>query len=167
MPSLSSPTVLAIVGAVATTIGVLLITRAWRRMRITRESRGWPSAEGEIVEASVESNIEHDDKGSETTFAPRVIYVYTVDGTQYTNDQIRLGPRRWFPTPTQAQRHIRAYPPGRTLAVHHDPNNPAEAVLEANAAPSVVRQMVAGLVLTVAGIGLLVVAGLRLFATLR
>jgi hypothetical protein len=84
----------------------------------------WPSVDGTIVAAAVVSGCQ-----GPATFTPQVEYSYNVGGIHYQGKRRDMGAPACF-TEDNAADLARRYPVGSRVAVHVDPQRPAEAVLE-------------------------------------
>jgi hypothetical protein len=146
-----------IFGLLFTGIGLFLLVRGFIEFRTTKASRDWPSVEGQIAGAMVETKIDSDEDGSSTRYSPRIIYTYSVSGQQYTSDQVAIGARRWHTSRAKAEARL-VYQSGQQATVYYNPDNPAKAVLEAGATRGVWGTLIAGIVFTVLGAIVLVSA---------
>lgn len=84
----------------------------------------WPSVQGRVVSAEV---VRHPDSDSDT-YEPRLAYTYEVAGERLTAWRIRFGNKS--SSQDWANDKVRKYPPGSTPAVHYNPGDPSESVLE-------------------------------------
>ncbi len=99
-------------------------------MRETSRSRNWASADGRVVQSSVN---QFTTKGT-TTFRPIVVYSYTVGAVRYMST--RLSFRSQATGSRDAAAKITgAYPAGRAVRVFYDPQDPGQAVLEPGGNP--------------------------------
>lgn len=107
------------------------------------QARLWPLAPGVIIAAQVAAGrVEGaaiitgkiQDRGR-AYYEPTLRYRYNVGPDQYEGTRLRFG---WLTCQTQAaaERILAAYPVGRQLPVRFDPNDPANSVLEVEAANS-------------------------------
>ena len=135
---------ITIFGLLFSGIGLLMFVRGFGQFRTSRASREWPSTDGQIVDATVEMKIDSDEDGTTRRYSPRIIYTYSVYGQTYTSDQVVVGARRWYPSHAAAEARLR-YRPGDQVAVHYDPEKPAQAVLEAGAARGVWGTLIIGI----------------------
>lgn len=60
---------------------------------------------------------------------PRIVYRYTVDGTEYFNNRYRHGDYI-FLKPHEVAAFTSQYAAGRTVPVHYNPRNPQQSVLQ-------------------------------------
>lgn len=98
----------------------------WKKGRLVRKSRGWPSTLGEIVESKVvrESNNEGGD------YSPRVVYRYSARGRSYEGDTIQIGAGGITGGRRKATETVSRYPVGSQTMVYFDPGDPGTACLE-------------------------------------
>ncbi len=140
--SLSPPEI-----GVLTTIHAVLITTvalnflrdrdgAWKEWK---QSRHWPSAKGQIVQATVKT-IDLEDEF--TRYRPAVQYTYTApNGQTYHATRTRLGDQPQFTSHAQAKLALPAI--GANIPVYYNPANPSQATLSLSA-PSLVRNRLIG-----------------------
>jgi hypothetical protein len=106
------------VGALATGCG------AWNLLR-SLECERWPTTEG-VIETG-ELNYQSSDDGN-GTYSASVSYRYQVAGRHYTSTRVAFG--QLSSSAAHAQAILNRFPPGRTVPVHYESNNPEQAVLE-------------------------------------
>lgn len=95
----------------------------WLRARFDQQQLStWMVTEGSILAA----HIEDDEDGPLAV----LLYRYSVNGQEWTSDQIYPGNVRVSTTWARARRVIARYAPGTAVHVFYDPLNPARAVLE-------------------------------------
>jgi len=120
-----------IFGLLFTGVGLIMFVQFFRQFRTSKKSKEWPSAEGRVVEAVVEQKVDTDTDGSyDRRYAPRIIYTYSVHGQTYTSGQANIGARRWYSSQARAEARL-THRPEQRVTVYYDPDNPAQAVLEA------------------------------------
>lgn len=131
-------------------------------------ARTWPVATGVVIAAHVGSartlgtsflTGQIQDRGR-NYYAPVVVYRYNVGTTQYENNRLRFG---WltFQSRGAAERILAAYPVGRQLPVRFEPVNPANSVLELEAANrNAMVWIVSGVVLMIIGLLMLVLSAM-------
>lgn len=92
-------------------------------------ARGWPTTSGRIVESHVTTS-RSGGKSSRTSHHVEATYEYTVGGQRYRSSRITYGVREGARSSTEAENlRSRYYPPGGSVTVHYDPDDPGEAVL--------------------------------------
>ncbi len=118
-------------GITFATIGVFCVVHGIRERITGKQSLLWPTTGGVVIEAKV-----HRSEGSRSgnrksgpTYAPRVKYSYTVDGTAYVGKRIRFaaiggGDR------SEAAAIVKKYAPSNSVEVAYRPDEPSESVLE-------------------------------------
>jgi len=132
-------------------LGAFLIMLERRNRKKADQTKTWPAADGTIVESDVKEHISMEDMDgiASTTYEPVVKYTYTAAGQTYTGGRINYGPNQ--SDSGTARKTISRYPLGSTVSVRYDPQNPAEAVLETNAAGSKLF-MIIGIMFLVLGV---------------
>lgn len=98
--------------------------------RLARESRTWPTVDGEIVRSDIAEEL---DRSSRTrgvvTYRPIVHYRYRVAAADYTGERVAFGEYATNDR-SAAEGVVQRYPIGRRLPVHVRPAAPGTAVLE-------------------------------------
>lgn len=98
-----------------------IIITGWVR---NLNARSYTAAPAKVLESSVETSHSSDS----TTYAPRILYEYSVAGKTYQSRTYRYG--QWSTSDRgYAERIVAAHPVGRTLAAYYNPRDPADAVL--------------------------------------
>ena len=100
----------------------------WGALRVTgdvKKNRGWPTTPGKVLERRVGEPM--GTRGR--SFIPVVKYTYSVDGKEYTNDQVYLI-RRTGGIHDKMQELVDSFPD--PVPVHYNPKNPAESYLIVN-----------------------------------
>jgi hypothetical protein len=143
-------------GLLFTGIGLFLLVRGFIEFRTSKASRDWPSVEGQVIGAMVETKIDRDEDGTSTRYSPRITYTYSVSGQQYTSDQVVIGARRWHTSRARAEAKL-AYQPGQQVTVHYNPDKPVQAVLEVGATRGAWGTLAIGIVFTILGAIVLVI----------
>lgn len=92
--------------------------------REMRRTRDWPTVPGKILERGIGEPM-----GAGRNYLPHVKYTYTVDGKEYTNDQVYVI-RRTGNLADAVRKLVDGLPD--PVPVHYNPRNPAEAWLIAN-----------------------------------
>ena len=108
-----------IFGVFATLIGVWLLVKAIRQMRLGQRSHAWPTVPGCVTHAAVESDYESE--------VVNVEYRYKVKGVEYSGDVLQTG----HPAKSRAQNRalLDRYAVGTEVEVHYDSDDPSTAVL--------------------------------------
>ncbi len=148
-------------------IGIVLIIISLRRRQHAQESQRWLTTDGLITlrEAAVSQTSDTSGNAS-ASYYPRVEYEYTVMGTQYHGTRIAFGAVKNYPQQADVQAVLARYPEGATVAVHYNPNQPEDAVLE-QSAPAANLALVIGVIFlvvalcsAVGGIGALLISAI-------
>jgi hypothetical protein len=112
----------------------LLAAAAGAQWKARREGR-WPVTAGRVLSSEVEQYVSatgtRTSKTRMTLYRPAIVYEYEVRGRRYRSSHIASQPEVRVVVPDLAARAVERYRTGSTPAVHYNPANPAEAVLEA------------------------------------
>lgn len=121
-----------VVPAFTILIGVSAIALGLQTTRLARESRTWPTVDGEIVASEIVEDAQAGVRTTPTnvTHRPVVRYRYRTGGTDYTGERVAFGEYATNER-TDAEAVIQRYPIGRRVPVHVRPNAPDTSVLEA------------------------------------
>lgn len=101
--------------------GVTALWIARRARALILRSRDWPTVQGRILERGVGEAM-----GARRSYLPRVKYTYSVGGKSFTGDQVyQIRRTGWI------YRTVRKLVDGlpEEIAVHYNPENPAESYL--------------------------------------
>ena len=90
-------------------------------------SRRWPQVVGTVVVSDLQRS--RDSEGG-YSYRPEVSYRYSVDGQELVANRTCFGDRLELSWSAPAVRAVRRYPAGASVAVHYDPDDPGDAVLE-------------------------------------
>lgn len=139
-------------GVVFAGIGIALLVFGINQRRKARATEQWPTAAGTITAARIdqERRTTRTQGRTEThvTYKPVVEYTYDANGTRFQGGRLSPGGDMSYDYNT-AQRFLSKYQPGQPATVHYDPANPAQAVLETQAAGSMVLFVVGGIFLLI------------------
>lgn len=125
------PTLAAVIFTLAAVAFFVLGSRARGTVSATNN---WSTASATIINATVEASRGGTvDGGTATTYYPRVLYEYQVNGQLYRNDKRILGEEVSKGVRSWAEKDIAKYQRGATVPVYYNPANPGEAVLERTA----------------------------------
>lgn len=112
--------------------GVGLAAAGYAGGKILRalSSRKWQPVTGTVVESSVEREVDNDADGkSRRKYKVKVRYSYTAQGRTFTGDRLSFFSRTArFIDHAEAKAHHEAITRGGTIALWHDPTDPAQAV---------------------------------------
>ena len=131
-------------------IGLGLLVFGLIQRRRGSSTRQWSTTTGTILAASLSQQSRRNQQGyHDVTYAPTVEYTYEVNGNSYRGDSLSSG---WTVSYSlsMAQNKINQYQPGSQVKVYYNPNNPAEAVLEAKSASGNVFMIAGGAILAIA-----------------
>lgn len=120
-------------------LGLAFLVIALVSRQKAQTSQRWPTAPGTVLSATLKEHVSHDHDDTPSThysYEPVVEYNYTVGGQTYSSRRIGYGANRFGRG--QAAKILERYPVGSAVTVHYNPANPAEAVLETQAAGSTV-----------------------------
>ncbi|MFH1134783.1 MAG: DUF3592 domain-containing protein [Pseudomonadota bacterium] len=119
----------ALVLAALVLVQGLAVKKARDESALAASSLAWPQAEGVIIASEVKDVRISRGKGSVPGFKAEIEYEYTVDGRVQAGERIFYG---YAPSPdrSEAERLVKAYPPGSKVFVSHDPRDPGTAVIE-------------------------------------
>lgn len=116
------PLIFVVVGASVAFFGIRGLIRA-------KASVDWPSAQGKVIESSVERQRSSGSNGSSTTYHAEILYEFTIDGTTFNGERVAYGDYG-SSSPSHARRIVNRYPKGKNVTVHYLPGNPEECLLE-------------------------------------
>jgi hypothetical protein len=94
------------------------------------KSRNWPTAAGTVQDARIQMHQSTDEEGDvTTTYEAFVQYRYSVSGREYqgmrrTFSDVRTSSR------SRTEKILERYPPGGSVTVYYDPEDPSASVLE-------------------------------------
>lgn len=126
--------ILAFAGA-----GVFLLIKSFKDRKKAEASQGWPTTQGQIIEARIAESTSTDSDGdTSTSYSPAVKFTYRVAQQEYTGNKITFGFIQGHGNYKKAQAVLAHYPLGAQVNVYYDPANPADAVLERKAGGSTI-----------------------------
>ena len=108
-------------------LGLVLLAMFFAEARRMHAARNWPSTSGVVVRSEVEEVTSSSDS-STGSLMPFVMYRYSVAGQHYHARQIKLGMTSGGSL-RAAEKQIAPFPVGKTVTVHYDPEQPADAAL--------------------------------------
>ncbi len=131
-------------------IGVPLFLWGFVQYRKSRAAAMWPTAQGAIVGATVESEFSRggEDEADSWSYYPAVQYHYAVGQQTYQGNRIAIE-RRGYQRPEQAQAALAPFPVGQPVLVYYDPARPHEAVLDPSKKAGVVLMVIGALIAVV------------------
>jgi hypothetical protein len=114
--------------------GVYLIYLSRKTSAQAQGSQNWPSTAATIIRSEVGQSVNNSSDGPRTSYHPVVEYTYHVGGQELTGKRIAFGPVKAGSRTTGAEAVLAKYRLGSVVTVYFNPQNPAEAVLEKQAA---------------------------------
>lgn len=138
------PIFLLVLGTVGCFAGVTLLTTSLK-------VRGWPVTPGKLIERGVGPSTTTGASRAGRYFEPKVKYTYSVDGRGFTGE--RLGPATAAYGEEQARKLVQELP--EQVQVHYNPQNPAEAFIQATSFLPAVLALAGGVCSLLVGVGLL------------
>ena len=156
MESITTPLIGLICGAgfglIFTALGAFLLYKADQSRKKAGASQGWPSTQGQIVDARVDRSMHTDSDGdTDYSYTPRVEYTYEYGGVNYRNNKVAFGLAQGYNSQAKAQEVISRYPVGSEVPVYYDPSNPEDSVLERKAG-SFTTTLVIGIIFIIIGV---------------
>lgn len=103
----------------------MIVNGLWNQYR----SLSYQTTTGRVLESKVDTDTDSDG----TTYTPKIKFAYQVNGGEFTGERLRHGMSN--ASSDHADATVAAYPPGRSVTVYYDADNPAEAVLEKGTGP--------------------------------
>ena len=111
-------------------VGIFIMIAGIRNRKKAEESTSWPSVQGTITKAWVETQEHEDDDGSKTiTHFPRWEYEFAVSGMTYTNQNISFAGTGGSHRESEAREGLNQYLLNSQVQVFYNPSNPEEAAL--------------------------------------
>ena len=150
-------------GAIFALVGGILLAVGVAAYRDGEATKSWSSTTATVLSASIDEHTSttRDSNGhrdTRTTYTPEVRYEYTIDGTTYQGDRIKVG--GYFGSQDRALDIVARFPAGAEVTAFYDPKSPSDAVLEQGAQRTAVYVFGGiGGGFTVLGLGALAFAG--------
>jgi hypothetical protein len=113
----------------------------WHDRQRSADAADWPQAQGTVLSSRVESRYSQSSSSSgrssrsSYTYLPAVEYSYAVGGREYRSAKVNLGAEESYGDPSWAEEFVAAHPPGGTVAVRYNPEDPADAALIVDGPP--------------------------------
>ena len=101
--------------------GLCLTVFATRNSINAIKTKSWPTTGGTVVFSEVQRS---------SRYVPKVVYSYTLRGSEYTSDKIGLTNFAQYRKQEDAARVTGAYPVNAKVTVYYNPGNAEEAILE-------------------------------------
>jgi len=99
-----------------------------------KDAENWPTTQGEVLETRITSHTSTDSSsrsgsgGSNTTYKPRVLYRYSVEGETLENHIVQM--MTSYDSHSEAQKVLDRYPIGSTVSVYYKEEEPSKSLLE-------------------------------------
>lgn len=115
-------------------LGSLLLWLGLRNRKRVQASMSWPCVEGRVVSATITESINRGDEDSPdtTSYSAALVYEYAVAGQSYRGNRISFQDQS-FSSYNKASAVLGGFPVGGAVHVFHDPQKPANCVLERKA----------------------------------
>jgi Protein of unknown function (DUF3592) len=115
---------------IAAAIGLLSLMAYVGSLIIAKQQTPWETVRGVVVDSRAQASKRRSSKARDVIYTPIVEYSYRVNGREFRSRQI--GPDdQGEDTLADAQKISARFPKGGNVAVHFDPGNPGNAMLEA------------------------------------
>ena len=101
---------------------------AWNNYKNAKASESWPSTNGFVISSKVKTDPGKSDD-DEPRYTASITYQYTIDGIEYTGEQISFNAGT-FLQKGKADSLVLRYPKGKKVKVYYDPEKLHDAVLE-------------------------------------
>jgi len=109
-------------------IGVVIFFLGLRDYRIAKASAGWPATEGSITQICIRT----DDRGeNHESSHPAITSDYRVMGSPHQGSRPVIGATPSYSNHRKAEAFLEAYPIGKRVTVHYNPEKSDQSVLEA------------------------------------
>ena len=134
--------------------GVAALAMAGKLAYDGHQVRTWPTATGVVESATVSEETRSRRGRIRQRYKPVISYRYEVDGREYRSD--RRSPLSGWDlekTPDAAQEVLARFAVGTEVTVHHDPDDPARAALEAGFDRAIEAATAGGVLIVVSILG--------------
>lgn len=111
-------------------VGFFIYRMIMRSKALGDAVKTWPSTTGTVERGFVEVSNHTSGTGRSTSYEPKVIYAFQVNGQQYRGDKVKLGLVVRSGGYMGAQQIVDRYPAGSTVTVYYNPANPAQCAIE-------------------------------------
>ena len=111
--------------------GLFFVLKGARRIQQSMASTRWPTVTGKVVSAETTRDVTGSRRGTSVTYNTETVIGYTVNGRDYTTDQLYFGQTLGSSDRSEAEIKLLRYPVGREVPVSYDPSNPAVGVMKA------------------------------------
>jgi len=125
-------------------------------LKLAKSSGSWPKTSGVVMQSSIEtkrSSSHRRGRRSRTSYSPKIQFEYTVDGKQYSSDQLNAS-GEFFAGRGKAQEVVDNYKRGKQVDVFYSPADPNVAMLEPGLTGGSFVVFGVGVLFSVVGLGL-------------
>src|ERR1700722_6024313 len=128
-------------------LGGYLEFQGLRNVVWANRSRTWPTALGTVVstETSRETSVDRTSREEHVIYAAKTVVRYRVDGRDYATNRVHFGQDLGSSDPSEAELQRLRYPPGGTVRVSYDPQQPWLAILKPGLHAEAFGLVIAGL----------------------
>lgn len=139
-------------------LGLVLIISSARQVSGSDEARKWPTVPGKIVTIDAKEHVyrhrrKHGGTRTRRLYEPQIEYEYTVEGVRYLGTRVGFG--NYQMKLEAAKAFLQRFASGQ-VAVHYNPRDPNQAVLDITA-KGATSGLVMGFIFLVIGIVITVV----------
>lgn len=138
-------------------LGAVLAYGGGRSVYRAHESQRWPTAEAKVTHSTVDRLRSR----RSVSFMPHVTYQYSVAGKDYSSETLAFGAGVTAGDLDDANAYVHRYPEGAAVQIHYEPDDASVACLDCG------KVGVADYIVSLGGLGLLVLAVLGLIETFR
>lgn len=119
---------LAFLGLVLAGSGIVFMYLLWQSYQRAQSMDGYPQVEAviissEMAERQATANVK-------TEYRLNILFGYTYEGKNYTNDSIQLRPNPWLKKKEKVEALVAEFPVGKTVPAWVRPADPEVAVLK-------------------------------------
>lgn len=136
-------------GALLVVVGLIVFLIRRRSAAKQASSLAWPSCQGQVTRAVVQSSRDKDDH---VTYSAAIAYAYAVNGQSLSGDRVAWGGRSSSSNAREAEAMVARYPVGSAVQVYYNPERPGEAVLEPAAKGGLRTLMIVAVSFVVVGV---------------
>lgn len=121
------------------------------RAKANLARRTWQTTQGKVLFSQVEARRSRSGRsGYSTSYYPRVVYEYAVNGNHFQGSRVVLGNEVGLGNYNAVERKVNErYPTGATVQVYYNPNEPREAALEMSAPANNIYLIIAAVIIVI------------------
>ncbi len=139
---------------------IFLVAALRQRAKVGSAKRNWETTSGRVLFSQVETRRTRSGGGTSTSYVPRVVYEYAVNGNKYQGNRVALGSEVGRGSYRSVEEKMTAsYPSGQIVQVHYNPANPQDAALELRAPSSNLFIFVVLVIIVITSVTVLLTAG--------